>query len=848
MKSVTYLFAVLTILFAVPFAHAAATLQLTTEHAQACPYSTVQVLGHITNAGSAQEDVTITSTSEWVKIAPDVVSLSPGQKATVYIYITPENGENDPGLYTLPISVKSASAKKAVTKNIQFTLMSCHHVALQPKQTVYNACITENAPILFDITNQGKTADTFAVTSSLGDLTNSQVTLRSGETKTIKLTVPVEEQEKQIVLKAASTTTYAKATTSLTLYGDQCYTAEIDVTPKQAQLCVEDGAVYTVQVRNTGSRNDTFTLKANSGKFANNTLAVKAGGVASTTLKVNPTVTGEHDVEITAQSAHTTLNAEATLAVSTCRGVAVSIAPQEETVCYGDKATYEVTVKNTGTKKDTYVLTTDAGTLAKETVELNAGQVSSIALTADTKKLSNGTYAINVKAESKAGAKDSAKASYTVDYCAAADIQFEQNKDTLEVCPGDVIENTVRVKNTGRKEDTYTVRVSDGTLREKNVVILAPGVSRNVTWTIPTEKDAIGEDRFTLTMKGSSKTEEKELAVTYKEKDECFGFTLTAEPVVQRIESYQKYGRALYSIIIANRGERSSTYTLSLDGPNWSYVDPKSITVSGKGRGTTYVYMAPPYKINEGVYEATVHATSSQGITKSTTLRLVFGGDQIEAPEQKKEDIPLAQKPKRETAQESRQETYTPAVDDSTFLISERKDGSATVRYTTAQNKTRTHDITFRVGSFIMEIAGEKLEYENVTDGQHKYQIRSGSTVYRVLVDVKRLATKGEAYNVSVLDVEVIENAPNTEEYQTKELSISSRETLPRVLIILAVAVALIVLVLFWPNIHRKFTASKKAKNTHKEDDEEKEEKKKGKKKDERKNVKTDINEILESI
>lgn len=810
--------------------------QLTTKSVQVCPYGTVQVLGYITNTG-ADDSFTVASESQWAKIAPDTFQLKNGEKKTVYIYVTPDNSQKSPGTYSIPVTVTGTKMK--TTQTITVSLMACYAVKVSPQHSTYNSCLSEAQPVLFDITNQGKSEETFAVATNAGELTNSQVVLKSGETKTIRVTIPVTQAQQTVTIGATSLTSYAKASNSVILTGSQCYTGELSVSPVQANVCTEDVATYTVRVTNTGSRDDTYALTASAGTLANKTLTIAPGKTGQTTMTIRPTVTGSSPVEVTATSGHISVKKTATLTVDTCRGVSAALVAKQATVCQGDAAQLGLTLKNTGSRKDTYAVKTTSGTVSEKSVALNAGETKVVQVSVDTKDAVNGSYIVNATVSSTSGVSDTSSASYSISSCPNLQLGIETAENTIAACPGDALSIPVTLENVGRRADTYVLSASDGTVAPLKDPLLRPTEKKTAVWTLQTKPTETGDRKLTFTALG--KTEKKELQVNlhFTSAEQCFGFTVTAEPLTQKIKSYESYDRALYKITITNTGERANTYTLGRDGPEWTLVDPKQIAVEKKQSQSAYVYMAPPFKVNEGAYEVTVHVTSAQGMTKSQKVTLFFGGDEAQTQE-----APKPAGKEKQIAPVVQQIQAT--VGNETLTVVKGKETVGTVAYP-VEGGVKIVGVSFNVGSFIMTIDGSTYTQENVSNGKHTYQIRAGSTVYRLTVDVKQAADN--SYQVKMLSATVIPNAPNTAEYQTMELNVSSGRQTLQILAVGGAAIIVVLLILLWPRIKKGFVSS--TVSSEKPEDEKKETKKpkKAKKTDEdRKKVKQDIEKILDSI
>ncbi len=66
---------------------------------------------------------------------------------------------------------------------------------------------------------------------------------------------------------------------------------------------------------------------------------------------------------------------------------------------------------------------------------------------------------------------------------------------------------------------------------------------------------------------------------------------------------------------LVNRGIRSDTYTLSVNGPDWAYLSEHSVDLAPLQEKTVYLYLSPPFDTEERGYDLTVLADSGTAMS-----------------------------------------------------------------------------------------------------------------------------------------------------------------------------------------------------------------------------------------
>lgn len=183
----------------------------------------------------------------------------------------------------------------------------------------------------------------------------------------------------------------------------------LDANSRTAEINNE--TLYAVTVKNAGNQPDSYDISlANTSERAvlaglnTTTLANLAPGELRTgTLTVNSSAPGVYADKIAVRStANGSINVTAAVTTVT-RGVLLSAAPLAQTVGLGDYANYTVTVKNTGAKDHTYIVTNvstvaDPANNVSHPTSLTVAQGASRTFTLSVRSSAAGAFFTNVTA------------------------------------------------------------------------------------------------------------------------------------------------------------------------------------------------------------------------------------------------------------------------------------------------------------------------------------------------------------------------------------------------------------------------------------------------------------------
>ncbi|MFB6159222.1 MAG: hypothetical protein ABEJ95_06230 [Candidatus Nanohalobium sp.] len=333
--------------------------------------------------------------------------------------------------------------------------------------------------------------------------------------------------------------------------------AEMTVFPEESSTRIDSFTSYELNIENVGPVEDTYTFTSSSAQeidIAPRKITLEAGEEETVNVWYNPSPDreeGTYSFSVTAESRATGDSFSSEIIASVIREHDVKVQAQKtsQTVCRGEKATYEVEVTNNGIQKEEFQLSTDYGTLSQNKVTLEDGETKTVTLTASSD--SEATENFNIRAASTTSyAQDIQNVQFNAETCYASDISTTSTQE--EVAGGTTTEIEVAVQNKGTKKDTFTLVADKGSFSE-NPVEVPGGETETVTFEVTPEK--LGEQTVTISSKGRSNSTTQVTLNVYNGNDMEVSFN-------QEQVSVCETEKANITTNIENTGETDETFNL----------------------------------------------------------------------------------------------------------------------------------------------------------------------------------------------------------------------------------------------------------------------------------------------
>lgn len=548
-------------------------------------------------------------------IQPDML-LASGQSEKISFWINPPAVA--PGIYN--VKVKAKAGVEEAYKNIEVEVLRCHDVAIELPPTI-TMCADSEFQYTFSITNKGKENEEFetVASSSWGaELYKGSVTIEAGKKKDIAFKLVVPKESGKITVKAASKSSYAKDEQYTRLSVQKCYDLQARIEPKEISSCLGTSSKFVLSIRNTGTASDTYIIQTLAWVVpSQGNVTIPPGEEKSIDLFANPDKKGKGPFDVFVISkgyAKLKTNVTASVDVKECKSVAVIVSPAKQEVCRGAEAGFSVTVKNTGTVKDSYELEANVGVLESNKVSLDVGEVKGLTLKIDTKQMEFGEKQVTVIAKS-GDITDQNSVQLVTKNCYSA--EFGVSPQTSSVCMGDKITYILSMKNIGEFADNYTLGLEGQNIGSVN---LAPKEMKIFSTALNVSYPE-GAYKFKFRLNSKYISMEAVSDVTIKPKGACYKVEISSEEPASRIDPGK--GVAI-AVKIKNKGDRPDNYVLEVQGPSWAHLSQNNVSLKPGEDTNVYLYASPGYEVAKNTYNAVIKA-KSENAEEDLTFRIGVG-------------------------------------------------------------------------------------------------------------------------------------------------------------------------------------------------------------------------------
>lgn len=513
--------------------------------------------------------------------------------------------------------------KKTVTATILITLLlgmasaSPANVDIFPSQS--STRIDHFTEYEVTIENTGPTKDIYDITSSNTEeirIKPERVSLEPGTEETVNLWYdPRIDKEEGTYSFSVTATSQASGQS----YNDQAtvsvikeHKVDVSVDQKSRNACLGENAHYRLQVTNNGIQQESFNLRTDKGSLSTNKVDLEDGETQNVTLTISSNSPVKQNFNVVASSAGESYADDIQnidFQAERCWASEVSITPESKESAAKTETEFDVTVRNTGTKSDDFVLSSNSGELEDTNMEIGAKSSKTTTLTATPQEL--GQQNIKVTAESEVTSSDTA----TLDTYNGMNMEVTVPEET-RACENENSNVETEIENTGEATETYSLSSSIGEL-ESDSVELEAGETEEVDVEINSSARNPGTYPVRVTATAESFGEPEKTATSQLVIENCWDLNMKVVPALANIGENESI---IYEINLQNNGTKENTYDLSEDGPSWVSIKPSSVTVQPSETKKAYIYAGIPYDYN-GTMEITSEAEGTE-ITRSQTVTL----------------------------------------------------------------------------------------------------------------------------------------------------------------------------------------------------------------------------------
>jgi len=518
-----------------------------------------------------------------------------------------------------------------LTLSVTLTAASPAEVTLFPQES--STRIDSFTSYEVTVENTGPVEDVYSLTSSDTasiDIAPRQVELEPGESEVVNIWYNPDSQKEA---GRYSFDINAKSRANGNTYSAQGFVnviREHDVSmnvQEPGSVCLGERATYQVELTNEGLQKETFELTSPVGEFSQNEVTLEDQETQTVELYVSSEQEREESFNVV--TASTTSYAQSIKSVNfqaeTCYSSEVVVNPESQRVASGATAEYDITVRNTGTRADEFVLQTSQGQLQNTTLQIPADSSATTSLEFTLEEL--GEQQVQITAESEI--TTTATASATVYNGMESEISVPQQE--VNTCENTETETPVNVENTGEATETFELQTTRGNLSQEEVT-LRPGASEQLNLSYSTGDEA-SQINYQITSTASTFGEPSDTVSGTFKVENCYDLQMN---IIPEVASAGENRSQVYEVRLQNTGTQQNTYELSYEGPSWIDIkdrenddNERTITVNPGETGYADIYAGIPYQ-KRGEVEITATTVGEQ-VKQSKTVKLVVGEDIEEA-------------------------------------------------------------------------------------------------------------------------------------------------------------------------------------------------------------------------
>ena len=435
---------------------------------------------------------------------------------------------------------------------------------------------------------------------------------------------------------------------------------ELEIIPKSQGAAQCEESYFDVVVKNAGEWDEEVSLAVEGlpESWANlqSSIASLGGGQErEIELMVKPPCRAEtkkypFTVEAKLLGTDFSIKKSASLEIEDRQGIEIDAGKM--VACSEKSAVEEIIVRNAGLLEDTI-------RLSVEGLDWASVQPSAIGLGPDSEETAQivfsktaagkGSYEFTVKAYSEKFGKTTMKRMevelqecYNITARAVKlDNKFVEEKPVVCIEKNPVY--TFEIKNDAVEEVKAEVRVTGlSAIISPSTTEIKRGQLKTISVEIDLFKEKPGTKKFKFEASGENFTASQILEF---EAVDCYALEVDWDGLEEKIELDEDCKTKVFTAKIKNLGEKGQNAAISIAGPEWVSTEPKAVAVDAGMEEEAYFYIAPPFDLEEGTYNATASIRGKERTFNRKVEISTFGFREKPGETQQPEETEGGEKP-----------------------------------------------------------------------------------------------------------------------------------------------------------------------------------------------------------
>ncbi|MCK4967609.1 MAG: hypothetical protein KAS12_01025, partial [Candidatus Aenigmarchaeota archaeon] len=394
----------------------------------------------------------------------------------------------------------------------------------------------------------------------------------------------------------------------------------LDLTSASASLCPSNTEYILGHITNTGDSQDTYTVSSTNPwvTIVPDKITLNSGEMKEFHVYITPfnldAQPADYPIEIKADGLKSSDSETIIITILKCHGIEIIPEKSADTLCLGDRNTYDVTITNHGIVTEIFDITSTSGTLSDKYVSLDSEESKKITVSVDAL---NEKEIVQIMAQSRTSY---ASNSETIDITGldCYDSKMQVTPETKTLCLNEKSTYAINIENLGTKTDTYELNTDFGELDETALEISA-GETKTATLTVL--PDAVGTYDININAKSIHTEMNSKVQLSAMN---CKGIAIITIPPEMTV---CKGTTAKYMVTMKNTGNKEDTFDIT---STYGVVNDALITINSGEIKNTYVEINTT-DLNYTTYDFEVSAKSTiEDIAKgSITIENCYSGELI---------------------------------------------------------------------------------------------------------------------------------------------------------------------------------------------------------------------------
>jgi len=313
---------------------------------------------YVSNDGSQEETFRINPDAGDISL--NRVTVEAGETETLTLTRSSELAVND---RAFNIEAVSASSYADDMVSTSFVVENCYETTTDIEPESQESAVFTEASFDVTVSNEGTRSVNAEITPSAGEVEDEEVNIASGEEFTTELQYVPEEVGTEDITVNVEGRAPSSAKASLEVYNGQ--DVELNF-PEETSICENTNFEKEVTVENTGEASDTYSVEVNRGELSESEISLDPGETRTLDVELNSSDYDQgqsYDLEVSATAQRLgapQVSSTSSFTVENCWDLDMDIVEDIESAGENRSVIYEISLQNTGTQVNTYVVSVDA--------------------------------------------------------------------------------------------------------------------------------------------------------------------------------------------------------------------------------------------------------------------------------------------------------------------------------------------------------------------------------------------------------------------------------------------------------------------------------------------------------